>query len=229
MPEQQPILGAVIVAAGGSTRMGVNKIYAEIANHPLLYHTVKSFETHPLVSDICLVVETTNLSKAEQIISKSQFKKVIKICEGGSSRQESVRIGLQHLPPTEFVAIHDGARPCVKHDTITNCIQLAQKYGNAIPGLPVTDTLKKTDPQNIIMTTVDRSHLWHVQTPQVFQWQAIHSAHESNMGEHTDDSSLLESLNINVHIAQGDPSNIKVTRPGDLGLAESILIRNRGE
>ena len=204
MPKEQSILGVVIVAAGNSTRMGKDKIYASIAHHPLLHHTLKTFENHPSVAHICVVVET------------------------GKTRQESVRLGLKCLPETKLVGIHDGARPCVTSETITNCINLAQIHGSAVPAIPVVDTIKESDTNKVILNTVDRTHLWQAQTPQVFEWAMIHEAYSNSTNEHTDDSSLLESLNIPIHLAEGDPRNIKVTTPVDLMLAEYILLNPEG-
>jgi len=229
MPSSQPILGVVIVAAGNSTRMGSNKIYAEIAGHPMIYHTVRSFETHPLVSNICLVVESSKILEVEELVSKSNFHKVIKVCSGGETRQESVNLGLNHLTPSKLVGIHDGARPCIMHHTITNCIKLATSHGNAIPAIPVVDTIKQSKTDGTILRTIDRSKLWHAQTPQIFEWETIQNAYANNSGEHTDDSSLIESLNIGIRIADGDPRNIKVTTPIDLMLAEYILLNPEKE
>jgi len=228
MPKEQSILGVVIVAAGNSTRIGKDKIYASIAHHPLLHHTLKTFENHPSVAHICVVVETHKTQEAKQMIVASGFSKVIKVCPGGKTRQESVRLGLKCLPETKLVGIHDGARPCVTSETITNCINLAQIHGSAVPAIPVVDTIKESDTNKVILNTVDRTHLWQAQTPQVFEWAMIHEAYSNSTNEHTDDSSLLESLNIPIHLAEGDPRNIKVTTPVDLMLAEYILLNPEG-
>ena len=92
----------------------------------------------------------------------------------------------------------------------------------------MVDTIKESDTNKVILTTVDRTHLWQAQTPQVFEWAMIHEAYSNSTNEHTDDSSLLESLNIPIHLAEGDPRNIKVTTPVDLMLAEYILLNPEG-
>ncbi len=223
MPNQQPVLGVIVVAAGASTRMGIDKIFTKIAGYPVIYHTLQCFQTHPLVKHICVVVESSKIPIMEQIVAENNFSKVEHICAGGNTRQESVQSGLKELSPTQFVGIHDGARPCINHETITNCITQAQIHGNAITAIPVTDTIKKIDNTNQIMHTIDRSQLWQAQTPQIFTLETLQQSYDVVSKEFTDDSSLLESLNIKIHVSMGDPTNIKITTPGDLIMAEQII------
>jgi len=215
----------IILAAGDSKRLksSTPKAYNKVYGKTLLEHSLTSFANIKKIKKTIVVYN----KKHKNYLNKINLKNALKIT-GGKTRQESVRLGLKCLPETKLVGIHDGARPCVTSETITNCINLAQIHGSAVPAIPVVDTIKESDTNKVILNTVDRTHLWQAQTPQVFEWAMIHEAYSNSTNEHTDDSSLLESLNIPIHLAEGDPRNIKVTTPVDLMLAEYILLNPEG-
>ncbi|HCG91898.1 MAG TPA: 2-C-methyl-D-erythritol 4-phosphate cytidylyltransferase [Dehalococcoidia bacterium] len=216
-------VGIIIVAAGESSRMGTDKIFTQISGHPLISYTLHQFQTHPTVSTITLVLAQEKMRVGELLVKNYEFSKVDNICEGGSSRQESVLNGLQSTKITDFIGIHDGARPCISHEIIDNCINTAMKHGSAVPAIPITDTIKKVNSNKIITSTINRSELWRAQTPQIFRRKTIIEAYNNLLVNQTDDAAMMESLEESVSICEGDPLNIKVTDPVDIMLASHIL------
>ena len=163
------------------------------------------------------------IGAGELLVRNYEFSKVDNICEGGSSRQESVLNGLRSTKVTDFIGIHDGARPCISHEIIDNCINTALKHGSAVPVIPITDTIKKVNSNKIITSTINRSELWRAQTPQIFSRKTIIEAYNNLLINQTDDAAMMESLQESVSICEGDPLNIKVTDPVDIILASHIL------
>ncbi len=220
-------VSAVIVAAGSAKRMkGVDKIMAELGSEPLIVHTIRAFQNVEEVQEIILVVRDDLREKLSELCVKYKLTKVKTICKGGETRAQSVQIGLDQVSnKCGLVAIHDGARPLVTDKIIHDAIRKAAKFGAAAPAVPVKDTIK-TVGGGIIESTPDRSKLYAVQTPQVFDVPTYRAALEKAIGsnkELTDDCSAAESYGINVVITEGSDENIKVTTPTDLVLAEAIL------
>ena len=142
---------------------------------------------------------------------------------GGKTRQESVFNALKACSNPDYVCIHDAARPLIKLENIKNCLKKAEKTGAAITAVKATDTIKKVDENGKITETPDRSKLWCVQTPQIFEYKTILSAHEKLAGKSfSDDAGMLEFLGIPVYVDEGDYSNIKITTPKDILLAELL-------
>ena len=218
------IVGAVIVAAGSSTRMGgVDKTFAPILGLPLVVHTINQFESSPLVDQIVLVVANDSVEQARELIQQQAYSKVTNICVGGRRRQDSVRYGLESLSGCEWVMVHDGARPCLDETILQRGLEAAFKYGSAVAGVPIKDTIKIVSPQQIVETTPDRSLLWAAQTPQVFRYQMLLDAHHAFDQEVTDDAGMIESLGHQVKMYLGSYENIKVTTSEDLVIAEAFL------
>ena len=217
-------VGAVIVAAGSSTRMGgVDKTFASILGLPLVIHTIDQFESSPLVDQIVLVVAENSVGRARELIQQRAYSKVTGICVGGLRRQDSVRSGLESLNGCEWVMVHDGARPCLDETILQRGLEAAFKYGSAVAGVPIKDTIKIVSPQQIVETTPDRSLLWAAQTPQVFRYQMLLDAHHAFDQEVTDDAGMIESLGHQVKMYLGSYENIKVTTSEDLVIAEAFL------
>ena len=217
--------GAVIVAAGSASRMGgIDKVMAPIGGEPMIVHTVRAFQSCDAVREIVVV---TRQDLIETIMNLCQdFDKVQAVIIGGATRQESVEIGLGTLSKSmKLVAIHDGARPLVSGEVIDRTVREASAHGAAAPAVPVKDTIKEV--QNSVVTkTPDRSTLFAVQTPQVFDVDLLAGAlHKAKMDEAavTDDCSAVERLGMPVKIVDGDERNIKVTTPMDLKIAELLL------
>jgi 2-C-methyl-D-erythritol 4-phosphate cytidylyltransferase len=217
-------VGAIIVSAGASTRMaGVNKTLVELGGMPLIARTVEVFERCDAVGFVVLVVARLDLSVIAALAREYQWKKVLQVRIGEQRRQDSVRIGLGALPECDWVVIHDGARPLVTSMLIEKGILTALAAGASAAAVPVVDTITVVTNDGRVVETVDRGTIAAIQTPQVFRRDLLQAAHNEIMDEVTDDSSMLERQGIPVEVFQGDRTNIKVTTPEDLLIAEVLL------
>lgn len=222
----QPIkAAAVIAAAGQSARMeGVDKLFAPLLGAPLLAHTLDAFEATPSIEAIVLVLSVESLERGKALVKEHRFTKVCAICSGGPRRQDSVGNGLQHVPPLPWVAVHDGARPCVTPELIARGLEEAARFGSAVAAVPVKDTIKVVGAGGLVQATPDRTSLWAVQTPQIFPKDLLLQAYKQfGKATATDDASLMERAGHPVHVYLGSYGNIKVTTPEDLAIAEALL------
>lgn len=217
--------GAVIVAAGTASRMGgIDKVMAELCGEPMILRTVRAFQESDVIRSIVIVTRQDLLEPIRQLCTG--MDKVCAVVEGGSSRQESVELGLCALPKeTVLAAVHDGARPLISQAVIDRTVRAAHTYNAAAPAIPVKDTIKVAK-GGIVAATPDRSKLRAVQTPQVFNLDllkgALEKARQDN-AEVTDDCSAVERLGMSVKLVEGDERNIKVTTPVDLKIAQLFL------
>lgn len=217
-------VGAIIVAAGKSSRMGgEDKVFAVIAGKALLAHTIDVFDSCSSVDEVVIVLSEDNIHRAEALVRRHQWPKVSALCVGGLRRQDSVREGLRNLCDCDWVVVHDGARPCVGPELIERGLEEARESGAAIAALPVTDTVKVVSPDCFVEETLPRQRLWAAQTPQVFRSDVISEAHQRAEGYATDDAALVERLGHRVKVYRGSDVNIKVTTPDDLVIAEAFL------
>lgn len=215
---------ALIVAAGNGTRMNsrVKKQFLLIKDIPVIVHTVLAFEKSEIIDDIVIVTAKEDIAKMNDLVKQYGLNKVSDIVAGGDTRTDSVRNGLIYVK-SDFVAIHDGVRPCIKEERIKQVVEEAKKYGGAALGAPVTDTLKAVEGDEI-KSTVDRRNLWQIQTPQCFDTAALKDAYAKNEGlTYTDDCQIFESRGLSVKVVAGDKSNIKITTEEDFELAEFLL------
>ena len=227
--ESQPKVGAVIVAAGSSERMGmVDKATALLGGKPILARVADTFQDSYLVDQIVIVVNGINLKQWENLVKEKRWSKVSDICAGGRRRQDSVAAGLDRLHGPEWVVIHDGARPFLTEDLIERGLKAAEETSAAAAAVPVTDTIKVAGDDMLVWGTPPRHNLWAVQTPQVFRYEIITSAHRQIKDEVTDDASLVEQLGYRVKLYMGAYDNIKITTPDDLALAE-VLLKKHGK
>ena len=218
-------VSAVIVAAGTASRMrGIDKTVAPIGGVPMILRTVRALAASERITEILvvtredLVASITELCKGEE-----KFKKALL---GGASRAESVVQGLQDASG-DLVAIHDGARPFVTPEIIDRTVKAAESIGAAAPAIAVRDTIKVAK-NSEICATPDRSTLFAVQTPQIFDLETIKSALQTAMTQNiplTDDCSAAEAAGLRVVLTEGSDENIKITTPMDLIFAEAILKR----
>jgi len=223
-PGQRGLVGAIIVAAGGSSRMeGADKLFANLAGRPLLARTLQPFQDSPLVDRIVLVLSTANLERGRALAEESGVGKLAAACEGGPRRQDSVRLGLEALGPCEWVLVHDGARPLLSAELIERGLAAARETGAAVAAVPVADTVKQAAAAGTVERTLDRGRLWAAQTPQVFRYDLLLRAHREVTAEVTDDAAMLEALGLPVKLFEGSAANIKVTTSDDLRLAEALL------
>ena len=217
-------VGAVIVAAGRSTRMGgVDKTFASMLGLPLVAHTIDRFESSPLVDQVVLVLAEESLDRGRELVQERGYRKVAHVCSGGQRRQDSVRNGLELLTPCDWVMVHDGARPCLDEAMLKRGLNAAAECGSAVAGVPVKDTIKLVSPDQMVNETPDRSLLWAAQTPQIFRYGLLLEAHRTCTEDVTDDAAMVESLGHPVKMFQGSFQNIKVTTAEDLVIAEVFL------
>lgn len=224
-----PVASAVIAAAGRSSRMGFDKMMAELGGIPVLMRTMEAFERCEAVGEIVVVTCEANLSVLHSMVREGGFSKVRKIVLGGATRQQSVYAGVcASSPDFPLLCIHDGARPLVSGRVIADAVQAALEHGAATAALPVKDTIKRCR-DGFSDGTVERDGLMRIQTPQVFQRSLYLRAHEAaGEREYTDDCQLLEALGIPVAFSRGDEWNLKLTTEEDLLLAEAMLQGSAG-
>ncbi len=222
-------VGAVIVAAGGSQRMGgVDKVLALLGGEPVLARTIDVFQNSSSIDQVVVVLSEPNLAPGRRLVAERGWSKVTEVCLGGRRRQDSVLAGLSRLKDCHWVVIHDGARPLVTEDLISRGLAEAEETGAAVAAVPVTETIKVAGEGRIVHQTPPRQNLWAVQTPQVFGYLMIAEAYRQANGEATDDASLVEQLGYRVKLYMGAYDNIKITTPDDLALAE-VLWQKRGK
>lgn len=226
---------ALIPAAGHGTRYGgtVLKQYLPIDGKAVLAHAIKSFQFHPQISGVTVV-----LADDDQLFESAvgSLASTVETVTGGDTRAQSVRNGLQFIsekyPETEWVLVHDGARPCLTPHSLDRLLEQGlQSQDGAVLGMPVSDTLKRVGDDNEIAATVDRSGLWAVQTPQLFRVHALAEAIDSAQRagcELTDEASAMEFVGAKPKLVMGSVANIKITYPVDLSIAEALLKR-RGQ
>lgn len=226
-------VSAIIVAAGGSTRMGTtdNKQFIPLLGKPAISYTLRAFEECGLITEVTVVCRAEDIERIRALADEYGCKKVKAVVEGGSCRAESVRNGVFAAPAqAEYYAIHDGARPLITPSEISAVVEAALETGAATLGTPVTDTIKIVDEADVITGTPERSTLRAVQTPQVFEKELYTFAltDVKDLENLTDDCSLIEKMGGEVIVIEGSRENIKLTTPVDIVIAESILSR-RGE
>ena len=217
--------GAVIVAAGSASRMGgIDKVMAPLGGTPMVARTAAAFQNCDAIAEIVIVTRPDLIRPISALCAG--MDKVRAVVAGGSSRQESVWLGLNALSEgIQLAAIHDGARPLVSNLVIDRTVRAANSYGAAAPAVPVKDTIKVVK-GGLVEKTPDRATLQAVQTPQVFDFDLLRGAlkkAEEEKAAVTDDCSAVERLGMKVKIVEGDERNLKVTTPVDLKIAEMLL------
>lgn len=215
-------VSAIIAAGGSSQRLGEDKLFVLLGDEPLLARTVQPFQKCKLVDRIVVVVNKANLERVRQLLSGEKWSKVQEVCLGGERRQDSVANALKQIGTSDWVVIHDGARPLVTEDLIERGLEAASETGAAIAAVPIKDTIKVVGADCVVMGTPPRQNLWAVQTPQVFRFNIIMEAYQKAKGDATDDAALVERLGFKVKTYMGAYDNIKITTPDDLALARVL-------
>ena len=219
----------LIPAAGSGRRMGSdrNKLLLSLQEKPILAWTLLAAQTASTISDINIICQPIDRQEIELILDKLKLTKTVKLIEGGSTRQQSVYNGLKALPVTaEKVLIHDGARCLITPELFDRCAHAIRNIQGLIAAVPVKDTIKVVDENGIIQSTPQRSQLWAAQTPQAFDVKLLKECHQKAIDEGwevTDDAALLEKCGLPVQVVPGEETNLKVTTPQDLAIAEFIL------
>lgn len=220
---------AIVAAAGRGQRFGApeNKVFARLAGRTVLEWSLEALSGCPDVETIVVVTGAEDRQRVEGLCRS--FERVCSVCEGGAERSDSVQSALSAVPPaTTVVAIHDGARPLVSAALVGACIAAAREHGAALPATPVSDTVKRSVDGLFTLETVERRALYAVQTPQVFRLELVReaycAAHAAGFAG-TDDASYVERLGHPVHLVPGERTNLKITLPEDLELAEAWMNR----
>lgn len=222
---------AIVLAAGQGKRMHskVQKQFLEIGQKPIVYYSLHCFQESPRIQEIILVTSKEMIPYCEkEIVEKYGFGKVTRIVEGGKERYDSVYAGLKACKDTDFVFIHDGARPFITVEMVERGYQAVVKTGACVLGMPSKDTVKLADGEGYIKETPDRKIVWNVQTPQIFSYKLICTAYESmqqkDMSNVTDDAMVVEQeTGTRILLVEGSYQNIKITTPEDLAVAEAFL------
>ena len=218
---------AVIVCAGNSTRMGgINKILLPLGNRLVIGVTMQAFQACESISEIIIVARDSDIPEIIKEAENAGITKLKECTTGGNTRQESVINGIKKISKdSQLVAVHDGARPLIKPEHIEKAIKDAKVFGGATLGVPVKDTIKVVD-DGIITDTPPRKSLYITQTPQIFKrnlyFEGIDFALEHGL-DFTDDCQLVEAIGGKVYMTTGDYTNIKITTPEDIKIAETLL------
>ena len=228
----------ILPAAGLGTRMAPGhtghtapKQFLELAGTPILVHTLRAFAAVPDIAEMIVAVRATERERLTAHITENGFAGKVRVVEGGDSRQESVYNALQAIEcnPDDVVLVHDAVRPLIEPAVIGRVIEAVQKHSAAIVGLPAVDTIKqveRTADGAIITATIPREYIVQAQTPQGFRYELLRKAiaeAEAAGFVGTDEASIVERAGAQVFVVPGSPSNIKITQPGDLELAEFYL------
>ena len=215
----------IILVAGNSTRFGKNrnKNFELINGKTILLYSINAFEKNEYIDNIIIVIKQVDREIVQKIIEEEKIKKKIDIVIGGSSRQESVYNAIK-TATSDIVIIHDGARPAIKQEYITKCIEEMYNFKGVTIGVKSKDTIKITDDNGIVIDTTKRSNSWIIQTPQCFDRRILLDLHEKyKKTEVTDDCMLLEKGGYKVKIIEGDYTNIKVTTYSDINIIKEFL------
>ncbi len=218
---------ALIVAGGKGKRFGgeLPKQFQDLLGTPLLIHTLRAFEEASEWDRCVLVLHTSSFREWEEILATHSTSLVPDLVPGGEERFQSVQKGVDELDPGEnsIVAVHDAVRPLIRPERIRNLMEEAETYGNAVPCVPLQESLRKVE-RDGSNEAVDRSNFRAVQTPQCFRGDLLKKAMEKPYHEaYTDEATVVEALGEQIHLSEGDPENIKITSPQDLRSAELLL------
>lgn len=230
-------IAAIIPAAGLGTRMARasgesnRKQFLQLGGEAILVHTVRKFTGCAEIGEIVVCVRPEDLETVRLLCSAAQLNGRVRLVEGGKNRQESVHHGLRSVAgDTDVVLVHDAVRPFVTAEQIAESIRAAAEYGAAILAVPAVDTVKDVERNHVIKSTIPRERIVLAQTPQSFQYQLLMRAFEDASAagfQGTDESSLVERMGEEVRVLMGSPRNIKITRPGDMALAELYFAEDK--
>lgn len=222
------MISAIVLAGGRGKRMNYHKSkqFIEIKGKPVLVYTLEKFIYNKSIDEVILVLPEDEVDYCKKEVLQKYSLKVDRIVIGGKERQDSVFNALEAMEKADIVLIHDGARPFINEKIIEEGIKYANIYGAAAPGVTPKDTIKIKNEDNISVDTPDRNTLVAVQTPQCFKYDEIYQCHRKIKEENaivTDDTSVVEKYGHKVYLYEGDYTNIKITTPEDLILAERLI------
>lgn len=214
----------VIITAGGTgSRMGgeIPKQFLELKSVPVIMHSIKAFYEYSSDIKIIVVLPESQVEAWESLCRKHQFNIIHDVCTGGKTRFESVKNGMAYVDKG-WVAVHDAVRPLVSRELIARCFDNARQKGNAVPAIPLTDSVREVSNDDNRQVFRERFRL--VQTPQVFDSSMLQKAYgQAFRNSFTDDASVVEAFGTTIYLVDGEKRNIKITNPEDLLLAEALL------
>jgi 2-C-methyl-D-erythritol 4-phosphate cytidylyltransferase len=221
-----PHCTAIIVAAGASRRMGMDKLAWQLTGVPVLRRTLDAFLNADSISSVIIVCP----DERWELLGDENFPKPVIRIDGGTERQDSVRMGLAALDSsTRFVAVHDGARPLVSPDDIDACVAAAIEHRAASLARRATETMKRSDENGFCVESVNRDNLWCMETPQVFETALLREAYR-HVAEQalavTDEVSAVHEIGIKVKFIESRHPNLKITTRADLALAEALMAKS---
>ena len=222
------MVSAIIVAAGSSRRMGFDKLFTPLDGKPVLWHSLKAFSDCRDIDEILVVTRDERMDEVTRLAETEKLVKVRKIISGGAERHLSVWNGLQAVEAhgSEFIGIHDGARPLTTPKLIKACLDLARQHGAACCASQIPDTVKRASVEQMVTESVERTGLWAMQTPQFFSSGLILQAYDALMAMHemvTDEVSAVQKLGKKIALMKNEEWNFKITFPHDIELAEHVL------
>jgi 2-C-methyl-D-erythritol 4-phosphate cytidylyltransferase len=222
-----PSCTAIVVAAGSSRRMGIDKLAWKLAGLPVLRRTIEAFLHADSIASVVVVCPQERWG----LLDGMDFHKPVVRVDGGADRHDSVALGLAAIPcDALFVAVHDGARPLVSPYDIDRCVAAATEHGAAALARRVTETMKRSDAAGFSLKAVSREDLWCMETPQVFETQLLREAYQQVTARDltvTDEVSAVQEIGVRVKFVESRHPNLKITTPADLALAEALLKQSR--
>ncbi|MEZ4501828.1 MAG: 2-C-methyl-D-erythritol 4-phosphate cytidylyltransferase [Dehalococcoidia bacterium] len=217
---------AIVLAAGTSSRMsGEDKLWTDLGGRPAIARSIEAMARVEGVTALVLVAPADRHAALVALVPAGVEARCV---EGGARRRDSVAAGLEAALDAGWVLVHDGARPLATTELASRVLGAARQHGAAIPAVPVADTIKRADEAGRVVETVPRADLRAAQTPQAFEARLLRHAHASSVEDATDDAELVERLGAPVWLVEGDPANIKITRPTDLVVARALLAAREG-
>lgn len=222
------MVSAIIVAAGSSRRMGFDKLFAPLMGKPVLWYSLQAFSECDDIDEILVITKQDRVAEVEQLVSDDELVKVRKVLVGGAERHLSVWSGLKAIESkgSEFVAIHDGARPLTTPKLIHDCLTMARESGSACCASPIPDTVKRATSDQVVSESVERTGLWAMQTPQIFASGLILQAYAALIAKQemvSDEVSAVQRLGKRIALLNNPDWNFKITFPRDLEMAEHVL------
>jgi len=223
------VTSAVVVAAGKGSRMGggPDKVFLNLGPKPVLAHALAAFENCPDVDEIVVVVRSDQIPAVQGLVQMFGCRKVRRVVSGGKSRLDSVRNGVAACDPDSlYISVHDGARPCVTPQLVSDTVASAKKHGTGVAATKIVDTVKSASRVGVVEKTVDREPLWTVQTPQTFRASLLRkalAAADSKDPSLTDEAAVVEAAGAEVRLVRSSLPNIKITVPDDLVPAARLL------
>lgn len=214
--------GLAILAAGSSTRAGIDKVSADLGGQPVLVWSIAAAEASGAFDEIVVVAPPDRVPAVTQLVAGHR----VRVVAGGATRTASSWAALDALPDAEVIAIHDAARPFAPPSLFAKLVDVARSAGSAIPGLAVAETVRRANGAGWVVEEVDRSGLWTAQTPQIFQRGLLERARAAAGNRaFTDDAAAVIALGLDVRLVPGERRNLKLTSSEDLAYARELVAK----